>query len=255
VLSERGIDFGYKRSMYNQTEKDQKARTGSPVTNFDINLHFKHQIDMSKIPPNKGDLKRILKKDPQIWGNERTLMKGKRILLICRNKLHLPSRIFAGAFLLFKKLHKELGDFSGRSLETLTLACIYYIARGEKCPLFISELLENTKTSRRRFKQTYNFIVNKLGLKTPPVNIRIYLDKFCYKLNLPYKLHKKVKNYFNEVPKSFIQGKNPKVIIATILYVVVKEHNLDITQRKVAEELDISSQAIRLNMRKVRKYI
>lgn len=255
VLMEREINFGYKRSMYTKEQRETKARTGKPRTVLNINLNSMHRTNVSEIEADKSDLKRILSNDYQYNNSEKALAKGRTILIKINAFLRLPYHVFGSAFLLFKKLKKKADNFQGRRIEALILACIYYIARDFQYPLFISEILKNARTSRQRFKKAYNYIVDKLSLKTPPVKIETYLDKFCYKLNIPHKLHKKVKNYFNRVPRSYTMGKNPRVIIATILYFVVKKFDLDITQLRVAKELDVSTPGIRCNFGKIKEYI
>jgi transcription initiation factor TFIIB len=253
VFSEREIDFSYKRSMYSQREKQKKKRTGTPITDLDISLHSETFINLNET--NKFELKRALKKNNWVKKKERTLKMGKSIIEKVKTRLQLPGYLVSGAFLLFKKLKDKARDLTGRSLEGLILACLYYVSKEAKYPIFISELLENAEISQNKFKQNYNFLVEELNLKASPVNIKIYLEKFCYKLNIPYKLHKRVRNIFNKLPENYILGKSPRVIIGAILYIIVKKYNLEITQISIAKMLNVSRVSIRINRKKILKLI
>lgn len=83
--------------------------------------------------------------------------------------------------------------------------------------------------------------------------ILMYIKVLCRELDLPEEVFRSSIQVLKDINKVKIQGKNPKVIAATIVYLISNKFKLNINKEQIARRLGISKLTIRDTATQLRK--
>lgn len=241
-----------KKPSYSLKQRNDRVRTGPFNTKLSINLTFKNYININE--SNKRDLRRALKWNGKMKSNEeRTLQVGIIELKRISALLELPLYIMEGAFHLFSKAKKK-DLIQGRSIKGIMAGCIYYTCRKLSFPLSFEEIIDVSVYDKNELKRCFKALIKELDLKHLPLNYNAYMPKILSRCNLPVYFEKVLLSYLNGVPKGYLIGKNPNTIFASLIYILVKEYDMDLTQKEVADIFEVSPASIRNRYPKIQKF-
>lgn len=97
---------------------------------------------------------------------------------------------------------------------------------------------ENKKSIKRKYSELVEF----------------YINKICEELNKP-ELRENALQLFKNLDKRIYQGKNPKVLAASIVYITADKQQVYIHKSTIAKILKISKFSIRDTVLKLRKHV
>lgn len=244
VISERSIDISHDgRRAFDSSEKSQRERTGSPITNLVPDISLTTVIDRKNI--ENPDLKRAAKWDTRISWQKRNMLIATTELKRIAGNLQLPEYLKNEAIRLYKTAFaKKL--LRGRSIHGMIAASLYYVCRTNRIPRTLQEILDETTVKPKDVKRCYRTLIRELKLNIPPVDPIILLPKYVSKLGLDLETEALTRKIL-ELFKSNIQssGKDPKGIVAGTLYYVCKMKGKEITQKEVANITGVTEVTLR----------
>ena len=159
VFDEKNIDFSHSgRRAFTMAEKQQRARTGAPLSILSPDIGLTTVINRNDI--RNPDLKRAAKWNSRIsWQKRNMLIATTELKRICSN-LNLPEYIKEQAMYLYKQaFDKKL--LRGRSINGMVAACIYFAIRSKRLPRSIQEIIEETTTDPKEVKRCYSALIRE----------------------------------------------------------------------------------------------
>ncbi|MFX1442215.1 MAG: transcription initiation factor IIB family protein [Promethearchaeota archaeon] len=242
IISERNIDnFNIGLRFFTSEEIEKKLTTGPPQTIFS-NLNQSTIIKINHI--RNPDLKRAAKKDKLIeWNEKNLLISGNEIKRITAS-LRLPRYVKDMAMTLYKRYLKD-NMLSGRSINGMVAACIFYVCRVKQISRSLKEISNKANLKHENSKEIYNCyktLIKELNLKTPPPDPILFVPRFISELKLDFKVESPtIKIIRSFTSRSCSTGKDPRVIAASALYLVCKMINITISQKEVAKVAQITN--------------
>ena len=254
IHSEKEIDISKSnKNMFTPSEFKQRASHGPFQTNFspglDYSTFFEHNNSYS---PN---FKRIAKVDYWFKSDNhdaiRLAMKDfKRIY----SNLSLPLAIASEGLYLYKKAHK-LKLIQGRDSISFVCSCLYYSCRKHELPITINDIINECNAPIKRVKNAYKLLFKTFNLKIKPLTPQHFVSRYISDLGLNLDIEKKVLEVLQQLPYSFINGQNPKRILAGTIYFTCKKHELKTYQREIAHVCDVSEVSVRNTWKAIEKLI
>ena len=242
IISERNIDFfNFGTRFFTAEEMEKKVSTGPPQTIFS-NLKKSTIIKTNSI--RNPDLKRAAKKDRLIeWHEKNLIIAGNEIKRITAS-LRLPSYVKDMAMTLYKRFIKD-NILSGRSINGMVAACIFYVCRVKQISRSLKEISNKANLKQYNSKEVYNCyktLIKELDLKPPPPDPISFVPRFISELGLDLKVESPtIKIIRTFTSRSCSTGKDPRVIAASSLYLVCKMIYIPISQKKIAKVAGITN--------------
>ena len=242
IISERNIDnFNVGVRFFTSEEMEKKVSIGPPQNIFS-NLNQSTIIKIKNI--RNPDLKRAAKKDNLIeWHEKNLIIAGNEIKRIVAS-LRLPNYIKVMAMTLYKRYLKN-NILSGRSINGMVAACIFYVCRVNQISRSLKEISNKANLKHENSKEVYNCyktLIKQLNLKPPPPDPISFVPRFISELKLEIKTESptiKIIRAFTS--RSCSTGKDPRVIAASALYLVCKMINITISQKEIAKVAGITN--------------
>ncbi len=254
VVSEKEIDiYNCEKNIFSQFEAKQKARTGDPHTLFIPKIHFHTIIKTNEI--KDYNFKRIARMDLYSNNNEaRNLLTAIRILKRMSSALHIPYSIKKKAMLLYRKAYKkEL--LKGRSIIGVICACLYFACRKDKLPISFQEIVNEGCIKANLVMNCYRTLLKEFNLKVPPLGPALFVSRYINELQLSVEIEKRVLSVLKNLHFSFINGKEPKSLVAAIIYSIGKKENIKITQKTLAKITGTCEVSIRYKSKEIEKIL
>ncbi len=244
IISERNIvNFSFGTRFFTSEEMEKKIITGPPQTIFS-NLNHSTIIKTNKI--RNPDLKRAAKKDKLIeWHEKNIIIAGNEIKRITAG-LRLPNYVKDMAMALYKRYLKN-NILSGRSINGMVAACIFYVCRVNQISRSLKEISNKTDLKHENSKKVYHCykaLIKELNLKPPPPDPISFIPRLISDLHLDIKVESptiKIIRAFTS--RSCSTGQDPRVIAASALYLVCKMININIkiSQKEIAKVAGITN--------------
>ncbi|MFX1457437.1 MAG: hypothetical protein ACFFDB_18880, partial [Promethearchaeota archaeon] len=125
-------------------------------------------------------------------------------------------------------------------------ACIYYACRNLKVNRTLQEILEECNCSERELRGYLKVLVKFLNLKIPTIDFISLIPKYTRILNLDREIENLVINLLELIKDSmYINGKDPKGLVAGALYLVCNLKKIQLTQQQVSKVVGINEVTIR----------
>ena len=145
----------------------------------------------------------------------------------------------------------------GRSIEGFVASSLYAAIRIHEFPKVLEEVAEAAMLPKRILFRYLGIIVREilpdLHLNYLPLSTEKLIFVFGNKLGLPIHLQIKASNLFKEIIEQGIcNGKDPKGFAAAVLYLVVKEEKINITQKEVANAAKVTEVTIRSRVKDIK---
>ncbi len=260
VVKENIIDPGQEWRNYDTRERDDKARTGGPVT---FTLHDKglpneiswRNVDVygKRVPArNKSQLYRIrgLQRRLRIANStERNLMVAFcTIDRICSN-MSLPKTTRENASVIYRRAMLK-GIVKGRSVESVAAVSIYVAARRMNIPRTIEEIAKSSGSTEKDISRTYRIVARKLRLFLQPTIPQDYISRFCSELHLDPGIEAKALEILAAMEGTSASiGKGPQGSAAAAIYMAAIMLGSKKTQERVAAVSGVTEATLRNRMK------
>jgi len=257
VIDEARIDTSREWRAFSAEEKSTKSRAGSPITYTKADKGISTQIgyggELSKVPgPRRGKYFRMRKWDRRAASSQsRSLQNALSELEMIISDLKLPQGVYEEAARLTEKAREE-GIIKGRGIEPTVASLAYLVARKQGIPRTLEEVAEAASISERKLGKTYRFTARELDMDIKPARPEDFIPRYAGELGLSGKTHAKAKNYIKEArDKKVLAGRSPKAIVAAVLYLAAIVEGEQLTQKRVADTVGVTSVTIRKNYREI----
>lgn len=238
--------------MFSYEETRDRARTGIADLLFTPKPYFNTIINKYEIT-NK-DFHRIARLDfYNCDTGSRNLITAIRFLKIISGKLKISYQTKSQTMLLYRKALKK-GLIKGRSIEGMVCACLYFICRQFKLPIPFKEIIDESHVKEKSIKICVKILIKELNLKLIPLGPEAFIPKYINNLKLSPDIEKKVFDTLTQL-KTFMIGKNPKVICAGLIYLVCKKNNITCSQVKISKIIGVTEVSLRYTWKKIEKLI
>jgi len=228
------------------------------------------------LPPTKinlkycdDNMKRILKKNTPFWDLKRTLIIHNEIKRVCC-LLNLNKNVEISCVYYLNKIKsrgKELGVSlfrkGGSSLEKISHAIIFLVARIENLPLTLHDFEEIGLDKKEIYKQ-YSRLKRGLQIKIKPTDATVFTNKILKQLNLPIRdetLLTLCTNSFlgklsilEELTSHPLGFRNQIIKTATVIYILGGK-TYKITQKDVCSVIGYNTQALRNIIQEIRELL
>ncbi|MFP4051173.1 MAG: transcription initiation factor IIB [Thermoplasmata archaeon] len=256
VIDNQYIDQGPEWRAFDMKQKENRARTGAPMTEMVHDKGLSTGIDSSNrdsygrsIPSKKkAQIYRLRKWQRRIRvsdATERNLARALREMGRMASTMGLPKNIRETAAVIYRKaVEKNL--IRGRSIDSVVAASLYAACRKAGVPRTLDEIAETTSSDRKEIGRTYRFLSRELVLKLKPTKPQEYLSRFCSELGLSGKVQKLAKNIIDKAEdRELISGKGPTGLAAAVIYIASINVGERRTQREVADIAAVTEVTIR----------
>ncbi|MBN1786690.1 MAG: transcription initiation factor IIB [Candidatus Methanofastidiosa archaeon] len=256
VLKDKFYDLGPEWRAFDSDQRDKRGRTGAPMT---FTIHDKglstiidwrnkdvHGRDIS--PTNRAQIYRLRKWQRRIRVSdaaERNLAFAMAELDRISSHLSLPRSIREQAAVTYRKAVEE-NLIRGRSIESVTAACLYGACRMRGVPRTLDEIAEHARVDKKEIGRSYRFITKELNLKINPTNPIDYMPRFASELGLSTAVQSRAIEILEEAIKlGLTSGRGPMGVAAAALYIASIEKGERRTQREVSEVAKVTEVTVR----------
>lgn len=256
VIDDYYIDEGPEWRSFDSEQRDERARTGSPM-NFMIHdkglstqISWKNQDAYGRTIPhkNRGQLYRVRKWHRRIRisnATERNLATALRELDVLSSKMGLPRSIRESAAMIYRQaVDKNL--IRGRSIDIVIAASLYAACRKCNVPRTLTEIANAAGTDEKQIGRAYRFLSRELSLKLMPTRPEEYIKRFCSKLDLDRSIVSKGVDIINQADDlGLTSGKGPTGVAAAAIYISSIMEGDPRTQRAISEVAGVTEVTIR----------
>ena len=244
VISERSLDTSHSgKRAFTKQEKEQRERTGSPISILLPDMGLSTVIDKASI--KSPDLKRAAKWNSRLTWDKRNMLIATTELKRISSNLNLPDHVKKSAIRLYIEAFKKK-LLRGRSINGMVAACLYFACREKKIPRTLQEILDETSVDSKNVRRCYRTIIRELNLKAPSTNPTSLIPKYCAELKLDVEVEKSTINLIHAFTSKFsTSGKDPKGLCAGAIYLVCKKKDKRISQKDVAQIIGVTEVTLR----------
>lgn len=254
IHSEKACDTAnFGKNMFSTEDTYRRSHYGDPQSVFIPNISYSTFIESKKSFDPK--FKRIAKTD--YWfksDNNRTIRLAIRDFKRISFNLKLPLSTVGHGLYLYKKAHK-LKLIQGRDSISFVCSCLYYACRWYELPITLNDILNECNAKAKRVKNAYRLLYRTFNLKVRPLTPQHFVSRYVNELGLGLQIEKEVSKVISQLTYNFINGQNPKRILAGTIYFVCKKHKLKIYQKQIAKICDVSEVSVRYTWKAISKVI
>jgi transcription initiation factor TFIIB len=243
VIEKKSIDFGREWRIFFE-DKNQKARTGAPVT---FALHDKGVG--SEIAVN--GFNSIQKRTKILTSEERRLYTSFEILDRISSKYNIPKEVIETCAILYRKVTKN-NLIKGKSIKGTLGVTLYFAYKIHDLPITIKEIADMLKIDKKEISKCYSFVLEiienekDLVSKIKSNNPKIYIEKIANALNLDYKTETLAMKILDTAMKTGVaSGKSPISLASAAVYLACIMTNNKKTQKEIAIYTQISEVTLR----------
>lgn len=244
VIIEREIDTAHSgKRAFTKQEKEQRERTGSPISILLPDMGLSTVIDKNSI--KSPDLKRAAKWNSRMTWDKRNMLIATTELKRISSNLNLPKHIKKAAIRLYIEAFKKK-LLRGRSINGMVAACLYFACRDQKIPRTLQEILDQTNIIAKNVRRCYRTLIRELKLKVPSTDPISLIPRFIAELGLNAHDEKTTIKILKTFMANFsTSGKDPKGLCAGSLYLVSKVHDKKISQKEIASLVGVTEVTLR----------
>jgi len=250
------IDRGAEWTAFTQKEREQQSRVGSPLSEtlhdrgMTTEIHWQN-VDAhgQSISPNKRRqvhrLRRWQKRIQTEGSGERNLQLALVEIHRMSSALGLPQPTREVAAVIYRQaLSADL--IQGRSIEAVAASSLYIASRKEKIPRSLDEFDSVARVERIEIARTYRYLASELDLEMEPVDPKLFVPRFCSKLDLDKSVQRTALEILDEVKDAGIHsGKSPTGLAAAAIYTAALRHGVDRTQENVGQAAGVTAVTVR----------
>lgn len=244
VVHERELDISNSGvRAFNQQEKNQKERMGSPMSILIPDISLSTVMDKRNI--TNPDLKRAARWNTHMTWEKRNMLIAITELKRISTNLNIPMVAKKSSIKLYKAVfHKKI--LKGRSINGMIAACTYYVCKEENVPITFQNILDESSISPNIVKKCYKILIREMNLKSPNTSPIALIPKYVADLRLSVKIEKQVIGMLNNyISKNPVCGKDPRGVCAGAIYLVAKLTNKKISQKDISEIVGVTEVTLR----------
>jgi transcription initiation factor TFIIB len=262
VLGDRLVDSGAEWTAFTHEEEQSKSRVGPPLTSLlhdrglTTKIHWK-DTDASGRPLSARKQRTMQRL--RTW--QRRLRVGKSTesnLQFALSELHrmasalgLPDPASRRASRLYRRALRE-GLVQGRSIESVSAACLYVACRKEEIPRSLDEIESVSRVERTEIARAYRQVAAELGLTMAPVDPKLFVPRFCSELEVGTAVQRRSLELLRSAEGDGIHsGKSPTGQAGAAIYLASLCCEEALTQTAVAEVARVSEVTIRNGYREL----
>ena len=158
------------------------------------------------------------------------------------NAMKISKNATKEAFELFLKAKKK-NSFFGKNTKVIADACLYIACRKHEMPWTIKDIAEESKVSAKNIRKEVKVLLQKLEIKLPPADPSIFIDRFCFDLNLSDKAKSKAEKILEtakEAAEPKLTDGKAGAIAAAIVYIAALLSGEHRTQKEVSDATDVT---------------
>jgi len=253
VIDENRIDTSKEWRAFNEEEREEKARVGSPITytkaDKGMGTKIGHSAEMNKVSGQKRTQYYRMRKWDKRLGNsksrglQRALSELKRI----SSDLNLPESVYEEAARLTEKA-QEQGIIQGRGIDATVGALVYLVARKQEVPRTLEEVAEEVPIKKRKLGKAYRHTARELDMKIKPGRPEDFIPRYASELGLPGEVQAKARRIIEDARETdALAGRSPTGIVAASLYIATRLEGEKLTQREIADKVGVTSVTVRKN--------
>lgn len=256
VVQEEIIDQGPEWRVFESDDRNSKSRVGSPTTYTIHDKGLSTMIDWRNrdiygrdlSPKRRAQIYRLRKWQRRIRVSdamERNLSFALSEMDRLASYLGLHRNIREDAAILYRKALSE-GLIRGRSIESVTAACLYIECRRQEIPRTLDEIAEHSRIEKKDIGRSYRFLAKELDINLSPTNPVNYIPRFGSELGLSGETQKKAKEILEKaMKKGLTSGRGPMGVAAGALYIVGIQCNERRTQKEISKVAKVTEVTIR----------
>jgi transcription initiation factor TFIIB len=159
--------------------------------------------------------------------------------------LSLPRSIREAAAMIYRRAVEE-NLIRGRSIESVTAACLYAACRQRGVPRTLEEIAEHARVDKKEIGRSYRFIVKELNIRINPTNPIDYIPRFASELGLSSNVQQRAIEILEQaINLGLTSGRGPMGVAAAALYIASIEKGERRTQRDVSEVAKVTEVTVR----------
>lgn len=250
------IDRGAEWTAFTQKEREKQSRVGSPLSEtlhdkgMTTEIHWQN-VDAhgQTISPSKRRqvqrLRRWQKRIQTEGSGERNLQVALVEIHRMSSALGLPQPTREVAAVTYRQaLNADL--IQGRSIEAVAASALYIASRKEKIPRSLDEFDDVARIDRIEIARTYRYLVSELDLEMEPVDPKLFVPRFCSKLDLDKSVQRTAMEILDQVKEEGIHsGKSPTGLAAAAIYTASLRNGTERTQDEVAQAAGVTAVTVR----------
>jgi transcription initiation factor TFIIB len=256
ILEDEQIDHGPEWRSFNQTERDERSRVGSPMTEMmhdrglttDIGWQNKDAYGKSIPSEKRSRMHRLRKWQERIRtqdASERNLQQALGEIDRMASALGIPDTTREMASVMYRRALNE-NLLIGRSIEAVATATLYAACRQENIPRSLSEVTPVSRVDRKEIGRTYRYISKELDLEIEPADPKQYVPRFASKLEVGTEVKQQAKEIIEVgTEEGLLSGKSPTGFAAAAIYAASLLCDERVTQKQVADAANVTEVTVR----------
>lgn len=263
VVTDDELDRGPEWRDFNENERTRRSRVGPPTTktrhddglsttidwrNRDAKGNTLDSSQRQKMQRLRRWNERFRTQDAKERGLKHALGEIDRM----GSALGLPEHVRETASVIHRRAVAE-DLLLGRSIESVSSACLYAAARQSDLPRSLEEVTAVSRVGRKEIARSYRQVARELGLEVEPADPEDYLGRFTSRLDLDSDVEGRARELLDAARADGVSaGKSPVSLAAAAVYaagLLVKDEPH--TQETVGEATDVSQVTIRSRYREL----
>ncbi|MFX0114180.1 MAG: transcription initiation factor IIB family protein [Candidatus Hodarchaeota archaeon] len=238
------IDNNPEWRAYSHEEKNQRSRSGGPVSFLHADLGLATAISYSWKDGQGRDLStskrleynRLREIDQRPLDNHRrNLRSALHELKRIKSHLELSNAIGEEAALIYRRCLRK-NTMRGRSIEGMMAACLYIACRNAGLPHTLRDMDQATNVPLKDVSRYVRRIIEELALRPTPLNCATFIHRLGETLKVTMHTRKRAVEILNEAKSNGLTvGKNPMAMAAAILYIAGIQTGERRTQQQLAK--------------------
>ena len=249
------IDHGPEWRSYDNSDRTQRSRVGSPLTesrhdrglSTDIDWRNKDARGNPISARQRAKMSRLRTWDKRLQTRnhrERNLRSGLTEIRRMSSALGLPKDVTETASVIFRRASED-GHLPGRSIEGVASASLYLAARMEDIPRTYAQMKNVARVDISRIKRTQRYLVHEMKLKIKPATPDVYLPQFASDLGLPQEHVREANRLIDAVDGTTLSGNKPTGLAASALFAAGLTTGKLVTQKAISEACSVTEVTIR----------
>lgn len=264
VVTDKIIESRAEWTAFNAEDVLLKTRTGAPTSLAKYDRGLSTVIGNNNRDASGQIIDKAMRNRIDRWrtwdtrsrtsdSTKRNLQTAFIQLYVMKDTLGLPDSVIEKIAYLYRKI-QEKKLVKGRTIKGALAVASYIACREMDIPRTLKEIADLSNLKEREIAKIYRKVMFELDLKIPLIDPIKRLIKISNKCNISEKTKRYAVKLMGDILKKEISaGKNPMGLAGAVLYVACKNCGEDITQRKIAEQADVTEVTIRHGLDSIQK--
>ncbi len=256
ILKEGMKDRGPEWRAFDQEQREERSRGGSPMTYTIHDKGLSTQIDWrnrdskgkSLSPERRSRMYRLRKWQRRVrvsGAKDRNLAFALSEMDRMASQLGLPRNVRETASKIYREaVYADL--IRGRSIEGVVSATLYAGCRENQMPRTLEEIAEVSRVDKKEIGRSYRFLTRELDIHLPPVSPENYVARFGSELGLSGEAQSKAMEIIRKAQDmGLTSGKGPTGTAAAGIYLASLITGERRTQKEVAGIAHVTEVTVR----------